>query len=305
MRAVRRTRFLLLAVVAAGLRAEPPAASATPPPEDAINAAKRDYDLIKGAKSSSLDPQRMDLPRMEAPAMHLSSDEMAVFLESEAAQKKKAKDPKKGNSGNWLVDAMAEKKPDSRDGPKPEAVSALEDEPAASLAGEVKTLPRDEAKSNPALAKQAPAAADNPLTTYMSAWMTPKDLELLKAKPEDPGLGAAPDKGPGGSAETGMLDGLVRSDNGLSPGNAAAAGLSSAERRPNPYLAEFAPDAASLAGMKELPGLPAPNGPGTAPAASVLVPVPNDPGPAKTEAAPLDLLKPPADAKYFPQLKRF
>ena len=76
MRAVRCTRFLLLAVVAAGLRAEPPAASATPPPEDAINAAKRDYDLIKGAKSSSLDPQRMDLPRMEAPAMHLSSDEI-------------------------------------------------------------------------------------------------------------------------------------------------------------------------------------------------------------------------------------
>ena len=306
MPALRRSRYLLLGLLAAGLRAEQPVSSAPPPPEDAISAAKRDYDLIKGAKSSALDPQKIELPRVEAPAMHLSNDEMAGFLDAEASQKKKAQDLKNGKTGNWLVDAMNDKKPGSRDGAKP-ATAAVgeEDEPATTLAAESKEPSRDERKSRGAASAQTTAAADNPLTTYMSAWMTPKDLELLKVKPADSVLAAAPERGAGGPAETGMPDGLVRSDNGVTAVDAAAAGSPSTERRANPYLAEFSPDAGSQTAIKELLSPPAPTGAAPPPAASLLAPVPGDPGPAKSEPAPLDLLKAPSDAKYFPQLKRF
>jgi hypothetical protein len=299
----RRSRYLLWALLAAGLRAEDKAAPA--PAEDAIIAAKRDYDLIKGAKASSLDPQKMDLPKMEAPAMHLSSDEMAVFLESEAAQKKKAKDPKKGKSENWLVDAINEKKPDSRDEAKAGVAAGSEDEEATALAADVKEAPRNDSdsKAASALAKQAPAA-DNPLTAYMTAWMTPKDLDLLKVKPAETNLTPTPDKGPGGPAETGLFDGLLHGDTASGSGNTAVTGPA-AESRTNPYLAEFAPDSTSVAGMKDLLNLPAPGSPSYTPPVPLLPPVPNDPGPAKTGTSPMDLLKTPSDTKYFPQLKRF
>jgi hypothetical protein len=299
----RRSQYLLWAFLATGLRAEDKSAPA--PAEDAIVAAKRDYDLIKGAKTSSLDPQRMDLPRMEAPAMHLSSDEMAVFLESEAAQKKKAKDPKKGKSENWLVDAMNAKRPDSRDEVKAGMAADPEDEQAAALAADVKEAPRNDSdpKSGSALAKPAPAA-DNPLTAYMSAWMTPKDLDLLKVKPAETTLTAAVDKGAGGPAETGLVDGLLRSDTTTGSGNAAPTGPA-AESRTNPYLAEFATDSTPAAGMKDLLNLPAPGSPSYTPPVTLLPAVPNDLGPAKTGTSPMDLLKTPSDTKYFPQLKRF
>ncbi len=298
----RCSRYLLVGLMAAGLRAEEKTGPASPPPEDAIIAAKRDYDLIKGAKSSSLDPQKIDLPKMEAPMMHLSGDEMSAFLESEAAQKKKAKDLKKGKSENWLVDAMSEKKTDSRDEGKATAISGTEDEPATSLTADVKDVPRNDTKSNTASAKPA-AAGDNPLTTYMSAWMTPKDLDLLKVKPAETNLVAGPDKTPEHGADAAMFDGLVRGDPAI--GSVDTGSRPTAETRTNPYLAEFAPDSTAAAGMKDLLSLPAPSGPSYSPAHPLLPTAQNDLSPAKTGTAPMDLLKTPNDAKYFPQLKRF
>lgn len=184
---------------------------------------------------------------------------LPVFAAGLRAEEKPAGEPAK--SAGWLVDAMAEKTAGSQDESKSGAVP-----------GDTRST------TNASLAASMPeAGAVNPLSPYLKAWITPRDLELLKIK----GSGADPL-----SVATGA---------GL---DAKTLGLLTPDVRANPYLADL------------VPGVPASvKAPQSAPAAPLLAPAApaakNDAAPAKTPGPPADVLKSQDDAKYFPQLKHF
>ncbi len=162
---------------------------------------------------------------------------------------------------NWLVDGVAEQTAGSRDDPKTGAAPGETGRRTNALrAG---TKPDDEDV--------------NPLSSYLKAWITPRDYELLKAKGSD----ANP---PGANVETGRA---ARAPAGLTPGLQA-----------NPYLADAAP------GVTAKPKTP-PNPPTATPPVAASLVVKDDAPVAKTPGPPAEVRKAQDDAKYFPQLKRF
>jgi hypothetical protein len=175
------------------------------------------------------------------------------------AEEKPASDS--GKTGNWLVDAMGEKGTGAPDATK-----------TGNGLGEVGS------KANVAAAGPRPEDGTvNPLTSYLSAWMTPHDLEVLKLQGTDtnrPGLG-------GGAGRKSQ------------PAARMMPGLSG-----NPYLADSV--AAVPAGAKAPEKAPSVNLP-----APVSLAVKNDPPLAKPPGPPAEVIKSQDDAKYFPQLKRF
>ena len=287
---------VLLVLTVGLLRAEekstPPAAT---PPDDAITAARRDFDAIKGARAPA-EQQRLDLPGLSQPTLHLSGDEMSAFLESQAAQRKKEQAAKPAKSANWLVDAMMEKKPGESGGSKSASLPGADPDAEIKLATDLPETAEVGKKSGGTEARPG-AALDNPLTTYMSAWMTPKDFDLLKVKTAEANFNAGPDQALARPSDAVALEGLMRGDSSVSLGRAAAPVV---EPRVNPYLADLGPGPAEAGLSSPVPG----GGNFTPPTPAPLAPK-NDPAPVKTEVPPGDLLKTPADAKYFPQLKRF
>lgn len=194
--------------------------------------------------------------------MKLSTGFRGVLLAALAvglrAEEKPAGEPAK--SGNWLVDAMADSTADSRS----------ESKPGGSLAEGASRANASRSGSKPG------DGAVNPLSSYLTTWMTPRDVEILKIKGADahtPGI-------PAGSEQDRMVS------RGTTP-----------EPRTNPYLTD--PVQAPTV-VKAPPSLPAPPPPSLATPA-----LKNDAAPAKVPSPPADLLKSQDDSKYFPQLKHF
>lgn len=289
MRRSRFVRCLLLAVFAAGLRAGENAPPAAPPADDAIAAVKRDYEVIQRTRSS-LALQKLDLPDASLPSQPPPAVSAADLPASNLPLSRGGSAAKPAKAANWLLDAMAEKKSDPLDDLRAgQSASDAGSGNSLSLEG---NLPGQPAKDANASVKSLDAA-DNPLTSFMSAWMTPRDLELLKVKNADT-------SGPGATGRT-AADGSLHGD-GLGTGrgpNAANAGL---DAHINPYLANSAPGLTE--GTKDLEAGPALGVPSYAPASS-LPAIKGDFDPVKPPVPPADLLKPQDDSKYFPQLKRF
>ena len=301
MSARRYSCILLLATSAVWIRAEEKSPPPAPPPaSDGISSAKRDFDGLKNSRTT-LEQQKLDVPQVSSPTLHLT-DEYSNFTQAEAAEKKE-RDAKKGKSDNWLVDAMQEKPESGGKKLKPaEAFKApdedreqstllkLNDEESARLASK-------NSENN----SKGLAPADNPLTGYMSSWMTPKDYDLLKVKPAEtndtPTISLSIDRG----SDPALLGGLMRTN-----ASASAAHLPvgvSAERPANPYLTDFGPLPAAPTKEFNAPPLSASIDLGPS-----LTPQParkGDQSPPLASPTPVDLLKPSTDSKYFPQLKRF
>jgi len=165
-------------------------------------------------------------------------------------------------SGNWLVDAMA----GNADGSSGETKNARSGNTAPAKKG-----------------SRAPAKPEegvvNPLSSYLTTWMTPRDIELLKAKDE-----AANSSGLAAAAIAGQPSTVLNAD--------------PQGQRPNPYV-NSTPQG-STAGIKTPPTAPAPK-----PPASLVPEVKNDGAPVKTPGPPADVRKAQEESKYFPQLKRF
>ena len=297
MAVLRRASGLVLLGLAVGLlRAEEkPATPAAGSSDDAITAARRDFDAIKSARAPA-EQQRLDLPGLSQPTLHLSGDEMSAFLESQAAQRKKDQAAKPAKSANWLVDAMMEKKPGEASGSKSVSLPSADPNAELKLATDLPENADTGKKTSVMEAKQG-AALDNPLTTYMATWMTPKDFDLLKVQTAESNFNTGPDQALARPSDAVALEGLMRGDSSVSLGRTAGP---VAEPRVNPYLVDLGPGPAD-AGIS----LTAPGGVNFAPPTPAPLAPKNDLAPAKTEVAPGDLLKTPADAKYFPQLKRF
>ena len=294
---VRRYSCLILGAAAvlcvrADEKTKPPA---PPPTADGISSAKRDFDSIRTSRSP-IEQQRLDVPQVSTPTLHLG-DDYSAYSQSEAA-KRKEQEGKKAKSNNWLVDAMQDKHSAAAQAAKPAEAfkSEGEREESTLLTLNAEETARTASKNLPDVSRTAPTA-DNPLTNYMSSWMTTKDYDLLKVKPADTDGVSAANK----ESDPAMFDGLMRGNN--STGSAPHFAGNSPDRAPNPYLADFAPPPASptkdntpahFSGAIDL-------GP------SLLPPLTrkNDVNPLPPTPPPVDVLKPSSDSKYFPQLKRF
>ena len=173
------------------------------------------------------------------------------------AEEKPAGEPAK--SANWLVDGVA-------------GQTADDAKLGASTADG-----RSTENSSRAYAKPDNGTA-NPLSSYLTTWMTPRDVEILKLRSADATT-------PGGTT-------ITAQDRSVSQGPAA-------NLRKNPYLSD--PAAEPPISAKNPPVTPVAPAP-----VSLAPPPPKDAAtPAKTPGPPADLLKSQDDAKYFPQLKRF
>lgn len=303
----RPSHLLCLAVWAVALRAgePPPPAPAAP---DGISAAKREFDTLKGPRNVP-ESQKIDLPISAPPTLNLGNDEMAQLLNAQAEQKKQGANKKnKGQRGtNWLVDAMTQKSDTKSTGStdrggKHEAESGLDpsDDGLAttSLLDAAETPARETSRPEP----RRPEQHDNPLTSYMSGWMTPKDYELLRVKPAADGLPST-----GGSAGDPVLsvENLARAS---STGPAYQAPAAPApDLASNPYLNAPGENPAGLAAAaRDFANVPPPVAPTAAPPAPAMAPAPEmTPPPPRNDPPINDVLKPNNDTKYFRQLKRF
>ncbi|MBS0662809.1 MAG: hypothetical protein JSR48_06060, partial [Verrucomicrobia bacterium] len=305
MNSPRPGHLLCLAVWAVAVRAgDPPPTASTAP--DAISAAKREFDTIKGPRNLP-DSQKLELPIAAPPPVNAGGDEMSQLLNAQAEQKKEnAMRKHKGQRGaNWLVDAMTEKSPGKGRAGDPlrgKAESATDLEGTGNLLAansdpeSAATPTRDPRREE----TRHPSQNDNPLTTYMAGWMTPHDFELLKEKPAADGLPTI--GGPiGDIRSSGLLDSLGASP-APAPGYQATAAPGS-EARSNPYLESLGGLTTGLsAATADLANLPPPVSPAAAPAAPAVTLPPETVPPARNEPAINNVLKPNNDSKYFPQL---
>lgn len=236
------------------------------------------------------------------------------------AQKEKEKElsEKKKKSNNWLLEAMEkDRKPDGEVVARPTEA----DQVRALLAGERPTetpatsLSSAQASATDEKGKEKPAAPQvvNPLTRFMSDWMSPKDYALLQstpgvAAPKESVVGAggstpSPDTGGSVASVSAPGGGGLESLFGTGPGGRAP---TSPPPRENPFLQGLQPIPTGTAGPTF-----------SAPALAPLPPMPNSPAPATgfqpapaTElASPRanapDFARPTYDDKAFKPMKRF
>lgn len=301
--------FFACAVVAA--MAQENAASTAASGENKIEDAKREFQALKASRATTDQAPTLALPKVELPSLPTGASAPTGI--SKNGKKEKSAQQK---SKNWLLDAMEQgeqtsRSPQSRKRGDATATdrteTGLPDELVAS--DELDPLnPTRELRDRPnpnktERADKAPAVLDNPLAPFMSGWISQRDHDVLLPKTSATpmldaslaqfvdapgGTTAMPNIGPGGMSTAATLPGLPPLTRGGS------------EAIENPYLRADAPLPMPAA------TLPAPN-----PTPAMIVPpdhkVPTleAPAPAKSPAPPVDLSKPPADAKYFPQLKRF
>ncbi len=286
-----RQLLLLAAMVAETCAAESNAPVAAPPArEDAINATKRDFDLIKASREG-VAPPGATLPRVTVPDFSAGPGPGAG-----SSAKPGLPDQK---SVNWLVDAM-EKRPDPHKAPgKGDDIPSRTEEgrelvPKPEKERELRGREAETTKAEPGLRE---VVVFNPLTRFMADWMTPQDLALMKPVME--------------ARAGGEFSGTTRTGGAVSVAEfvlpVAGEGVPSAigsERtflrqppRENPYLQAMSPPApAALPVLAPAPGLPLQGEP------RPLAPVPAPPAPKSSIP---DFAKPLNDEKYFKQLKRF
>ena len=293
---------------AASAQEEPAPARPTPAAaEDSIATAKREFELLKSARDTSLQ-QKGEIPRVSVPDLH-SLTPSSVFR---GPVTPKSPLPSK-KSANWLVDAM-EKKTDTNQAREKfrgtrERDSRREREKSdVSLSSEGDRETSEESvvsrrEENTEQNRQRPQvdAPTNPLAQYLSDWMTPKDYALLK-----PGLeaslatGGDPRESPGGFLPAGVSTPGSSNEPAFDFLQKSAGGLSTPPRE-NPFLQGL-----NVPDMTPPVVLPAPTSVGGSPAPAII----SAPG-----APPAAVFQPPSripdfakqgqDDKYFKQLKRF
>ena len=272
--------------------------SSAPPAEDAITAAKRDFEAVKSARNPALQ-QKGELPRIAVPELSTGAPAVSPIAP-------KSREPEK-KSANWLLEAMEKQQPrNERDRDRLDRKSER-GSPGETLDGNRSDEPaessrRDQSAQDPQGEKEKrEAEALNPLTRYLGEWMTPQDYALLKPGLQDSlantGVGA-------GSQGTNPLafpmPGSVGSEVNTLANETTLRGAMAAAPRENPYLdlLNTAPAAAMPAAV-----LPAP------PATTFSAPLPSvaAPPPSTVPAKPRipEFARPAQDEKYFKQLKRF
>lgn len=259
--------------------------------------AKRDFESVKSSRNAT-DPTKTELSGLTAPELSLTKP----TPKTKARAKTPAELLAEKKSANWLVDAMMKKdeknsKGEAVDPDEAELLEAkLNPEVAARAALEKPVEEKPAEKTS--TAKTGPEF--NPLTRFMSGWMTPQDYSLLK-----PGLGGASadslvargeisSTGPTGDLNVATDKAGALETMSLSRSSSLATAVSPSA---NPYLQAFTPPTQGVASFS-LPGAPA----SPAPTTSTFTP-PAEPPPAKARMP--DFAKPVADEKYFKQLKRF
>jgi hypothetical protein len=304
LRLIIFTGLLLASAAADGVRADEAEKKAV---NDTITATKRDLEALKTDHILPVD-QKLSLPGMEAPSMSMPSSLPASPL------RQNEPGPAPTKSATWLLDAMEKDSPRSPDERSRDTTGKFgtDSKSQAGPFGDAK----ETARSADGTDRREPARgeterlsnvkdAPNPLTSYMTGWMTPRDFNLL-LKPEETGAATLPGSSldtpgqslflPGSTNFAAALPGGAVSDLAVRNG---PAGPGPAE---NPYLQAIAlpsPQGGPLPAELNAPPvqLAAPR-----PAPLSLPPVsePDKPAPYRPE-----MLKRDDDAKYFPQLKRF
>lgn len=299
---LRLTSLFLLAWTTGVFADEPkPAADKGPaqPSEDSISAAKRDFAGIKAARDG-LDQPAAKLPSLSTP--DFSSGSAAPRPLTSGTTAADALVAKK--SANWLVDAMM--KPDQKEShdlqSKTPGGTKSERNELAGNGSSGATDSRLSADKNAELpsAERRVGPEFNPLTRYMSGWMTSQDYALLK-----PGLDGATSASlssrgdpslPSRSANAASL-GDAGSALDLSAGNKAAP-FALPKPAENPFLQSLNSGGAFTA--NPIPPQ-AVSIPGSSANASSAAPVEIPPPKSRIP----DFAKPATDEKYFKQLKRF
>ncbi|HUR60697.1 MAG TPA: hypothetical protein VM029_23450 [Opitutaceae bacterium] len=305
MRHVATSRaFLFAATAAAALAAE---SSAPAPREDSINATKRDLDLIKSTREN-MQPGAA-VPKFSVPEMQTAPSPGAWTPKKQGVPEKK--------SATWLLDAMEKNSDSSKSRGKLELADLLgtktrEKDGETELELEPKD-PRDakagrnlepgERKSESSEEKnpRREEPVFNPLTRFMSDWMTPQDLALMKPVMEVRAGGELPGSGRVEHLALGNDVGLSATvESVLGTQSTATKSFVAPTAQENPYLqAMLSP--LPVAGSGPAAGVaPAPLPP-PAPSAA-MAPLPALPAPKSNIP---DFAKPAADEKYFKQLKRF
>ena len=142
--------------------------------------AKRDFDSVKSQRGAN-ESAKTGLPTFTTPEFSLGT----TTTKSDKQKKTPAELLAEKKSANWLVDAMMKKDEKSQKDETDEA--ALLQQKLNPEAAERALLEKPVEKKAPTKAELAKTGPEfNPLTRYMSGWMTPQDYSLLK-----PGLGGA------------------------------------------------------------------------------------------------------------------
>lgn len=290
-----------LALAAAAFAAEQaaPASKGREGAAGGLDAVRRDFEAIKSARDG-VPAQKGALPQLDMPALDTSSMEPGS-----AAKKKKQTLSSDKKSANWLVDAMMKEK----ESPENERDRELEKllRPDTKIAAgtderEAQALVVQPVEAQVSSESRAtPPAVVNPLNSFLTDWMTPQDLALLKPSLRE---GETAARAAQGAAAASPVDTAFAAP----AASEAMQGLGGGERtiftapvaRENPYLQMLA--------------LPPP------PSSTVFVPPVNTTGPvAPAPASPPEFVPPPStagakvpdfvrplpDEKYFKQLKRF
>lgn len=317
-----KIRHVALVVLAA---AAVKAAETTPPAGgDGIAAAKQDFAEIKAAGASA-EQQKFTVPNQKL-GLNLRERNDKIKPPPWMSQKAKPGQPNdpSGKSANWLVDAMSDKEKDSlldANSRKTANGDRKTDTDLSATPGDLSANGNQpDSKRNPSRAedqgsladtrKKEAAAANNPLTAYMAAWMTPRDFELLKAGSNDgaPTTPAGDLTGATFSDGKGFLalDGARPAESTESPltlGDPAAA----FSPKQNPYLADLPAPSSPSATPSALPGPPPANITASIPGPGIVMPISQPEaqlGP-KINPAMEAVQKAREDEKYFKQLKRF
>ncbi|MBP6508334.1 MAG: hypothetical protein KA257_12285 [Opitutaceae bacterium] len=301
----RIVELLLLLALGAGViwAEEKPA----PAGESAIAAAKREFDALKASRTT-LEQNKLALPKIENPS--LAPRYIAPTAISKSTQKEKAAQQK---ANNWLLEAMQQNDKQARTSDDRHSAKSQDDKEidpleahAAGAADELTRLPQGNRQEE--TPPKEVRSSDNPLSSFMTGWISVRDQAVLLPKTSDtPQLDAALTQLLSSYAETAAVSSAINPANRPNgPTIATGAGMSGlAPVTDNPYL--------------QLNLSPFLSGPGQgAPATSADLQLPTGPGtpdfkaprmtapPAEAKPGPaFDLSKPPQDDKYFPQLKRF
>jgi len=279
------------AVAADGDGAEEKPAAVPASEGDAIAGAKRDFEAMKASRAGMAQPKDAT-PRVSLPGLHTAPAEPAPWAPAGTVAPEAKPD-------NWLVDAM-EKGADVR---RPRS-RADRDHAQRGSEGKLRPDNRPDGGERPAFAEINLRENDptlNPLTRFLSGWMTPRDYVLLQ-----PALGGIPAAPASGYSEVNPLplSGGRPSQTELGESDFRLKGRDTfhAGRLPqpvNPYLPQPPPSGGRPTALSPPVSLPAVAGSGTAISSPPPAPVP-----ANTSKIP-EFARPAADEKYFKQLKRF
>jgi hypothetical protein len=269
---------------------------------EGIAGAKKDFEAFKANRDATSQPKG-ELPRFTTP-------ELTLPTAPSTSGATKAKLPtKEAKSSNWLVDAM-EKQSTTRDaktsdprlrdrrakGQGSDEELVFDKQGGAVRDAEAPTTKAREEREEPRTSGSP--AVINPLTRYLDDWMTPQDYALLRPNLASPS-GNLPNVTSPGMAP-GAFDSMsiTRAPADLILGPSHAPSLPAAPRE-NPFLQSLKPDVAPMLPPSVSKSMPPPVVASPSPAPT------SGPAPIAPAAQKPDFAKPPADDKYFKQLKRF